>query len=70
MFFEHGVVRWFDEAKGYGFLTGDDGSDVFLHARSLPPDTAPQQGDRIRFVLQRQPDGRLRAASATVIEAD
>jgi CspA family cold shock protein len=68
--FEFGVVRFFNVGKGYGFLTRDgNGGDVFLHARALPLGTVPREGDRVRFVLQRQPDGRFRAASATVVGA-
>lgn len=26
-----GKCKWFDEKKGFGFITGDDGSDVFVH---------------------------------------
>jgi len=26
-----GIVKWFDEKKGYGFIGGDDGRDVFVH---------------------------------------
>jgi len=28
---DKGTVKWFDAKKGYGFITGDDGTDVFVH---------------------------------------
>ena len=31
-----GRVRWFDAAKGYGFITSEEGKDVFLPAQALP----------------------------------
>jgi CspA family cold shock protein len=65
--FDFGTIRWFSAEKGYGFLTADDGRDIFIHARSLPLGVVPQQNDRVRYALQRQPDGRLRAQSATVV---
>ena len=30
-----GVVRWFDELKGYGFILGDDGTDYFVHFTNI-----------------------------------
>ena len=30
-----GTVKWFDNAKGYGFLVNDAGEDVFIHFRSI-----------------------------------
>jgi cold shock CspA family protein len=67
--FEYGTVLWFNEVKGFGFLSRDgNAGDVFIGARSLPAgSTAPREGDRMKFVLQRQPDGRYRATSATVV---
>jgi len=30
-----GTVKWFDETKGYGFITGEDGKDIFVHYSSI-----------------------------------
>lgn len=35
----HGRVKWFDEEKGFGFFTSDDGEQIFLHASALPDGT-------------------------------
>jgi len=33
-----GTVKWFDEKKGFGFITGEDGDDVFVHYSDLQQD--------------------------------
>lgn len=45
-----GKVKWYDEAKGFGFLADDEGGDVFLHANSLPEGvTTLKGGTRVEF---------------------
>lgn len=44
-----GKVKWFDAAKGFGFLSQDDGPDVYVHADSLPEGMTLKQGARVEF---------------------
>ena len=32
---QNGTVKWFDAVKGYGFIVGDDGQDVFVHQSNI-----------------------------------
>lgn len=44
-----GRVKWFDADKGFGFVTADDGEQVFLHSTALPDGVEVKQGTRLDF---------------------
>lgn len=45
-----GRVRWFDAAKGYGFITSEEGKDVFLPAQALPTGvTTLRKGAKVEY---------------------
>jgi cold shock protein len=46
-----GTVKWFNDTKGYGFITGDDGKDVFVHQTSIQMNghRTLAEGERVEF---------------------
>jgi cold shock protein len=56
---EMGVVKWFNGAKGYGFITRDQGGDVFVHFASIIAEGYRNlsEGDRVSFEVIQGPKG-------------
>ena len=54
-----GTVKWFDPAKRYGFVTGDDGNDYLLPKRKLLGGREPMNGERALFEPATRPRGRF-----------
>ena len=63
-----GVVRWFNNAKGYGFLGRDGDSDVFVHYTAIQKDgyKGLKEGDKVTYDVV-QGDKGLQADTVTVL---
>jgi cold shock protein len=56
---QQGTVKWFDETRGFGFITQDGGSDVFVHYSAIEGSgfRSLANGDRVEFEVTRGPKG-------------
>ena len=64
-----GTVKWYDSEKGFGFITSDEGDDVFVHVSTLPAGVAAlKPGTKVEFGVV---DGRRgkQALSLSVLSA-
>lgn len=54
-----GTVKWFNNAKGFGFITQEQGDEVFVHFRSIAGDgyKTLDEGQQVEFVLSEGPKG-------------
>ena len=63
-----GTVKWFNGAKGYGFIAREGGEDVFVHHSAILAEGYRnlEEGQRVEFSIVQGPKG-LQAASVTII---
>jgi CspA family cold shock protein len=60
----NGTVKWFNDAKGYGFISQEGGEDVFVHHSAIQMDgfRTLKEGERVEFEVTQGPKG-LQAAN-------
>ncbi|MFQ6077768.1 MAG: cold-shock protein [Thermodesulfobacteriota bacterium] len=64
-----GQVKWFSEKKGYGFITREDGDDIFVHFSAINREgfKTLREGDEVEFEISEGEKG-LQATNVTVLE--
>ncbi len=64
---EKGTVKWFNNQKGYGFITPESGSDVFVHHSAIQGEgyKSLDEGQAVEFEIQQGPKG---AEAANVVK--
>ena len=63
-----GTVKWFNESKGFGFLSHEGGPDVFVHHSEIRAEgfRTLNEGDKVQFEITQSPKGP-RAANVTLV---
>lgn len=54
-----GTVKWFNDAKGYGFISSDKGGDLFVHFKSIQGSgfRSLKEGQKVTFLVKQGPKG-------------
>ena len=64
---EQGTIKWFNAAKGYGFIKRPSGPDVFVHFSAIQTEgfRTLREGQKVEFTIEQGPKG-LQAANVTL----
>jgi CspA family cold shock protein len=63
----NGIVKWFNDSKGFGFIEQENGPDVFVHHSGIHAEgfRSLNEGDHVTFEIEQGPKGPA-AANVTV----
>lgn len=65
-----GVVKWFNDAKGYGFIATEEGKDIFVHYSAITMDGRKtlREGQQVEFEISDGPKGPQAANVSVTVE--
>lgn len=61
-----GTVKWFNDMKGFGFLTGEDGKETYVHQTAIPAGASLHEGDSVEYQIE-ETDRGTRATNLKVL---
>lgn len=64
-----GIVKWFDSRKGYGFIHGEDGTEIYVHFSQISTDgfRTLKHNWRVEYDIVTPDDGRSEAHNVRII---
>lgn len=52
-----GTIKWYNPRKGYGFIMGEDGKEIFVHQTDIPMGTDLNEEDPVEFEIEKSDRG-------------
>ncbi len=52
-----GTVKWYNHSRGFGFITGEDGKDIFVHSTNLTMITDLNENDQVEYTSEESERG-------------
>lgn len=47
-----GTVKWYNDIRGFGFIAGEDGKEIFVHRTAIPEGIGLYEGDQVEYEIE------------------